>query len=81
MAKLGKVFQRAAKTPASSGHVEKIAELRREFEALWSRRNLSVEHAVQSLQSWCSQAEATGVSAMVEFSKRIRMYSMRRATA
>lgn len=81
MAKLGKVFQRAAKTPASSGHVEKIAELRSEFEALWSRRNLSVEHAVQSLQTWCSQAEATGVAAMVEFSKRIRMYSMRRAAA
>lgn len=82
MALLSKSFKthvrRAQFQPAA---VEKWTELRKEFEAMWSRRHLSVEQAVSNLQSWCNRAEASGIAALADFSKRLRMVSPRRAVA
>jgi len=83
MATLSKAFKRDAKEPSGpvAGKLEKWAELRKEFEAIWSRRQMSVDQAVAALQSWCARAEASGIAALVEFSRRIRMYSPRRVAA
>jgi stearoyl-CoA desaturase (delta-9 desaturase) len=45
---------------------------------MWSLRHLSVEQAVAGLQSWCNRAETSGIAALADFSKRIRMVSPRR---
>jgi stearoyl-CoA desaturase (delta-9 desaturase) len=78
MATLAKAFQRDAKQSSRSTSVEKWAELRREFESMWSRRQMSVEQAVHGLQSWCAKAESSGSAALSEFAQRIRMAIPRR---
>lgn len=82
MALLSKSFKKDSRQSGSQpGVVEKWNELRREFEAMWSRRHTSVEQAVSSLQAWCNKAEASGIAALVEFSRRLRMASPRRVNA
>ena len=80
MASLAKAFKKDARRNPSAA-VEKWAELRKEFEAMWSRRNVSVEQAVNGLQAWCAKAEASGIAALAEFSRRIRMAIPPRAIA
>ncbi len=82
MASLSKAFKRDTRKQGSQpAYVEKWAELRKEFESLWSRRHNSVDTAVAGLQSWCARAEASGISALVEFSKKIRMAIPHRSNA
>ena len=82
MAMLAKSFKRDAKSAVDvSDKIEKWAELRKEFEAMWSRRQLSVDQAVQGLQSWCARAEASGIATLVEFSRKLRMFTPHRASA
>ena len=82
MALLSKSFKKDSRGSGSQpGVAEKWIELRKEFEAMWSRRHTSVEQAVSSLQAWCNKAEASGIAALVEFSRRLRMASPRRASA
>lgn len=80
MASLAKAFKKDARRNPSAA-VEKWSELRKEFEAMWSRRNVSVEQAVSGLQAWCAKAEASGIAALAEFSRRIRMAIPPRAIA
>lgn len=82
MATLAKAFKRASKTEnVAPSKLEKLSELRHEFEAIWSRRQMTVEQAISALQAWCARAEASGVAALAEFSRRLRMYMPRRAPA
>jgi stearoyl-CoA desaturase (delta-9 desaturase) len=79
MAMLSKSFRKhARRAQFQPAVVEKWTELRKEFETMWSLRHLSVEQAVAGLQSWCNRAEASGIAALADFSKRIRMVSPRR---
>ncbi len=75
MASLAKAFKRDVSVRESSQTAKRETwlELRREFEGMWSRRQVSVEQAVQNLQAWCAKAEASGISALADFSQRIRM--------
>ncbi|MFZ9735413.1 MAG: DesA family fatty acid desaturase [Burkholderiaceae bacterium] len=61
--------------------VRRASDLRQEFEAIWSRRSLSVEQAIAALQQWCQQAEASGIAAYEEFSRRLRTYTIKPAIA
>ncbi len=82
MATLARAFQRDSRQQkGATEQVEQWTELRKEFEAMWSRRQMSVDQAIAALQSWCARAESSGIAALEEFSRRLRMYSPRRATA
>lgn len=83
MASLAKAFKRdiAAVDASLPAKRETWLELRREFESMWTRRQLSVEQAVQNLQAWCAKAEASGIAALADFSQRIRMAIPSRAPA
>jgi stearoyl-CoA desaturase (delta-9 desaturase) len=59
----------------------RAAELRQEFEAIWNRRSLSVDQAIAALQQWCQQAEASGIAAYEDFSRRLRTYTIKPALA
>nr|UOZ96329.1 hypothetical protein NCPCFENI_00222 [Cupriavidus sp.] len=61
--------------------VRRASDLRQEFEAIWNRRSLSVEQAIAALQQWCQQAEASGIAAYEEFSRRLRTYTIKPAIA
>ena len=80
MASLTSTFKKDVRQSKSQpGYAEKWNELCKEFDAMWSRRHTSVEQAVSGLQSWCAKAEASGIAAAAEFSRRLRMVSPRRA--
>jgi stearoyl-CoA desaturase (Delta-9 desaturase) len=49
--------------------------MRQELAALWSRSNLTKEQLVTQLQDWCHRAEASGIEALQQFSRRLRAYA------
>jgi stearoyl-CoA desaturase (delta-9 desaturase) len=49
--------------------------MRQELAALWSRSSLTKEQLVTQLQDWCHRAEASGIEALQQFSRRLRAYA------
>jgi stearoyl-CoA desaturase (delta-9 desaturase) len=52
-----------------------VYSMRRELARLWMRSTLSHDELVRRLQDWCQRAEASGIAALVEFSRSLRSYS------
>ena len=49
--------------------------LRDDLSAIWDRSNASREQLLLQLQEWCRCAEQSGLSALEEFSSRLRQYA------
>ena len=66
-------------------HLEKALEvspalatlhsMREELAKLWQRSTLSTDQLVQQLRDWCERAEKSGVTPLVDFSRRLRSYA------
>jgi stearoyl-CoA desaturase (delta-9 desaturase) len=52
-----------------------IYTMREELAAVWQRSSASKEQLVHQLEDWCRRAEASGIAALQEFSKRLRYYA------
>jgi stearoyl-CoA desaturase (delta-9 desaturase) len=52
-----------------------VFTMREELAALWRRSNASKEQLVRHLEDWCARAEASGIIALQEFSRRLRCYA------
>jgi stearoyl-CoA desaturase (delta-9 desaturase) len=52
-----------------------VLGMRQELAALWQRSNASKEQLVRQLEDWCARAEASGIIALQEFSRRLRCYA------
>ncbi|HXF67849.1 MAG TPA: fatty acid desaturase [Burkholderiales bacterium] len=52
-----------------------VYAMRQELVALWQRSNASKEQLVRQLEDWCARAEASGIAALQEFSRRLRCYA------
>ena len=52
-----------------------VYSMRQELIALWERSNASREQLVKELQDWCSRAEQSGITALKEFSMKLRSYA------
>ncbi len=61
------------------GNLRTVYQYRQQLQSVWSRQALSQEQLLQGLQEWCQQAEATGITALQEFSRRLRGYSLQAA--
>ncbi len=59
----------------SSKVLDTIYNMRQELTALWGRSNLNKEQLVKQLEDWCHRAEASGIEALGQFSKRLRAYA------
>lgn len=55
-----------------------VYQYRLKLQDIWSRTTSSQRELLDSLQEWCKQAEATGVTALTNFAQRIRLYSMQK---
>jgi stearoyl-CoA desaturase (delta-9 desaturase) len=55
-----------------SPKLAKLVAMREELRQLWTRTNVSAEQLVVDLQAWCKAAEASGIVALEEFSRRLR---------
>lgn len=49
--------------------------LRQDLAAIWARSTVSKEHLVKQLEDWCHRAENSGITALQEFSQRLRRYA------
>ncbi|HET8870844.1 MAG TPA: fatty acid desaturase [Aquabacterium sp.] len=56
----------------ASPKLDQLIQMREELRALWTRTNVSAEQLVQDLQAWCLRAEASGIAALQEFSRKLR---------
>jgi stearoyl-CoA desaturase (Delta-9 desaturase) len=52
-----------------------VYTMREELVALWERSSLSKEQLVRQLEDWCLRAEASGIEALQQFSRRLRCYA------
>jgi stearoyl-CoA desaturase (delta-9 desaturase) len=50
--------------------------MRQELTALWQRSSASKEQLVRQLEDWCRRAEASGIVALQDFSRRLRCYEL-----
>jgi stearoyl-CoA desaturase (delta-9 desaturase) len=49
--------------------------LRQDLIAIWQRSTATKEQMVKELEDWCRRAEASGIEALQQFSKRLRCYA------
>jgi stearoyl-CoA desaturase (delta-9 desaturase) len=64
--------QQVAEACADNPQLAKLIAMREELRALWTRTNVSAEQLVHDLQAWCHEAEASGIHALQEFSRKLR---------
>lgn len=55
-----------------------VYEYRQALQDVWARSATTHEALLKNLQTWCSQAEASGIQALREFALRLRGYSLQR---
>ncbi|MGE5451667.1 MAG: fatty acid desaturase [Acidobacteriota bacterium] len=56
----------------ASPKLDQLIQMREELRAIWTRTNVSAEQLVQDLQAWCLRAEASGIAALQDFSRKVR---------
>jgi len=59
-----------------SSALHTVYSMRAELAALWARSSASGEQLVRQLRDWCHRAEASGIRPLVEFSQRLRRYTL-----
>jgi stearoyl-CoA desaturase (delta-9 desaturase) len=53
-----------------------VYQYRQQLQSVWANKATSQEMLRKALQEWCQQAEQTGITALQEFSRRLRGYSL-----
>ena len=61
-----------AQVLAQSPVLDKMVTMREELRALWSSTNATREQLAADLQAWCRRAEESGISALRDFSIKLR---------
>ena len=59
----------------ASSKLATVYTMRDELAALWTRSTASKEQLVHQLNDWCRRAEASGIEALQNFSRRLRCYA------
>ncbi len=52
-----------------------VYAMRQDLAGIWQRSNLSREQLLAQLNDWCHRAEASGIAALQDFSRRLRCYA------
>jgi len=58
------------------GNLRIVYHYRQQLQSVWARKATSQESLIKALQDWCLQAEATGISSLEAFARRLRGYSL-----
>ena len=61
--------------------LKRVYELREQLAGIWEQANVSNEQLVEQLKQWCTDAEASGISSLEEFSARLRSYMLQPVAA
>jgi len=57
---------------ADNPKLGKLIAMREELRLVWTKTNVSAEQLAHELQAWCQKAEASGIQALQEFSRKLR---------
>ncbi len=68
--------QRLEELLAQSHSLCVVYEYRQRLQALWQEKTATPEGLLIALQEWCQQAEQTGITALEEFARTMRGYSI-----
>jgi stearoyl-CoA desaturase (Delta-9 desaturase) len=60
---------------AQSAVLQQVYAFKHELSAMWDRSTSSKEELVARLEDWCKRAEASGIDALQQFSRRVRAYA------
>ena len=66
---------RLSETVKSSRVLTTVHSMREELTQIWTRSSASREQLVRQLDDWCKRAEASGIHALEQFSRRLRCYA------
>jgi stearoyl-CoA desaturase (delta-9 desaturase) len=64
---------------AQFSNLRVVYHYRQQLQSVWARKATSQESLIKALQDWCLRAEATGISSLQEFARRLRGYSLQAA--
>jgi stearoyl-CoA desaturase (Delta-9 desaturase) len=69
-------LERMREALSNSRVLDTVNSMRQELTALWQRSSASKEQLVRQLEDWCRRAEASGIVALQDFSRRLRSYEL-----
>src|SRR5581483_7127233 len=58
-----------------------VYSMKQKLADIWERSATTQEHLRHAIEEWCRQAEATGIQALRDFSRKLRTYRLASATA
>jgi stearoyl-CoA desaturase (delta-9 desaturase) len=67
--------QRREQVVSANQTLSTVYAMRDELASIWKRSTASKEQLVRQLDDWCRRAEASGIVALQEFSRRLRCYA------
>ncbi len=68
--------ERMREVLSNSKVLDTVYSMRRELTALWQRSTATKDELVHELEDWCHRAEASGIVALRDFSRRLRRYQL-----
>ena len=71
--------ERMKEVLSNSKTLDTVYSMRRELTSLWQRSTANKDELVHQLEDWCHRAEASGIVALRDFSRRLRRYQLARA--
>ena len=71
--------ERMQEVLSNSKVLDTVNSMRNDLTDVWKRSTATKEQLVRQLEDWCHRAEASGIVALEEFSRRLRRYQMTRA--
>ena len=76
-----KARQRLESLIQENSSMRVVYEFSQRLQSLWTEKAMSYDALTKALRDWCEQAEATGIEALREFAREIRMYTTAPAMA
>ena len=68
--------ERMREVLSNSRVLDTVNSMRQELASLWQRSSASKDELVRQLEDWCHRAEASGIVALEDFSRRLRCYRL-----
>ncbi|MGB5179243.1 MAG: fatty acid desaturase [Gammaproteobacteria bacterium] len=75
----GQARERLDQVLARFNDLKTVYQYRQQLQSVWTRKAASQEALRKALQEWCQQAEQTGITALQDFSRHLRGYSLQPA--
>lgn len=73
--------QKLEKALSQSPTMEQIYQFREQLQAIWARTTATQKELLDALEDWCVRAEGTGITALANFARSLKTYSLPQSAA